>query len=275
MGSDTQSDDNHPEPTSVLRPAEATYWSLDLVASGARALGIDLDEPALARLGLYAAEIVAWNNRVNLTSIVDPRELQIKHFLDSMTLVPSLPTAPATGSLTLLDVGSGAGLPGIALAVVRPDLQVTLLEATQKKCRFLEHVCERLVLSNVDVVCGRAEDVAHQAEHRETYHIVVARAVAPLDVLVELCLPFAQVGGQFVAMKKAGIDDEVGAAGPAIRRLGGRLARRIPVQVPYLDEPRQLIVVKKVAATPRPYPRRPGLPAKDPLRAAPRPLRRR
>src|SRR5438876_8820717 len=132
MGSDTQSRNVQTDLTSVASTTEATERSLDLVKSGARELGLELEAPALALLGRYAAEIVAWNDRVNLTSIVDPRELQIKHFLDSLTLVATLPPAPATGPVMLLDVGSGAGLPGIALAIVRPDLRVSLLEATQK-----------------------------------------------------------------------------------------------------------------------------------------------
>jgi len=237
------------------------------LVTGARELGLDLSLAEVASFTLFQAELLDWNRRINLTAIVEPEEIEVKHFLDSFTLLAAIPNpvGPAGEKLKLLDVGTGAGVPGIPLAIARPNLDVSLLEATRKKCRFLEHVRDTLSLANVAIMCGRAEEIAHQPRHRETYDVVVARAVAPLSVLAELCLPFARPGGRFIAMKKIDIGLEIAEAAPAFRVLGGRIASQSAVDIPYLNEARQLIVVEKIARSPREYPRRPGVPAKAPL----------
>ncbi|MGH2457407.1 MAG: 16S rRNA (guanine(527)-N(7))-methyltransferase RsmG [Chloroflexota bacterium] len=221
----------------------------------------------MAEFGEFQRALLDWNQRANLTSITEPADVQVKHFLDSLTVLTGLPEAVrlGMGPAALLDVGAGAGFPGLPLAIVRPLLDVTLLEATQKKCRFLEHIVAVLGLPNVDVLGGRAEELAREPARREAYDVVVARAVASLAALAELCLPFVKIGGRMIAPKKVGIESEVAAAGRAIGLLGGRLAVPIIVRVPFLDEARQLIVVEKVRPTPTRYPRRPGLPAKLPL----------
>lgn len=234
---------------------------------GARALDITLSSQQVTLFLRYQDAILDWNQRMNLTSIVEPAEVQVKHFLDSFTVLAALPEAVRDGkkAARLLDVGAGAGLPGIPLAMIRPKLDVVLLEATQKKCRFLDHAVELLGLENARVVCGRVEEVAHQTDQRGSYDFVVARAVGTLAVLVELGLPLLRVGGRLIALKKLGIESELAAATRAIAVVGGRLVPAVAVTVPILDEPRQLVVVEKVRATPRAYPRRPGLPSRSPL----------
>ncbi len=243
--------------------------TVSVLATGARELGLELSPEAVERFARYQADLLDWNQRINLTSITAPEEIQVRHFLDSLTVLAALPDDVRRGeaSAALLDVGAGAGFPGLPLAVVLPRLRVTLLEATQKKCRFLEHEIHALGLTNAQVVSGRAEELAHQADWREQFDLVVARAVAPMATLAELCLPFCRVGGRFIAPKKLGIADEIAAAGEAIRRLGGVLAFPIIVRLPIHGDERQLVVVDKVRPTPRAYPRRPGVPAKSPLGA--------
>jgi 16S rRNA (guanine527-N7)-methyltransferase len=234
---------------------------------GARALGINLTEAQLARFIRYQQELLDWNTRMNLTAISDPRSIQTRHFLDSLTALAALTDSNRLGDVRrrIVDVGSGAGLPGVSLAIVLPHSQITLVEATQKKCRFLDHVVGRLGLENIDVVCGRSEDAANRSDLRETFDNAIARALAPLPTLVELCLPFVRLGGRLIAMKKLGIDGEVRSAETAITLLGGRLLPPILVRVPILDESRQLVVVEKVRPAPRDYPRRAGLAGKSPL----------
>jgi 16S rRNA (guanine527-N7)-methyltransferase len=234
---------------------------------GARALGLTLSPEELDRFARFQDMLLDWNQRMNLTAITAPTDVQVKHFLDSLTVLEGLPEPVRNGeqSARLLDVGAGAGFPGIPLAIVRPNLQVVLLEATQKKCRFLEHVVTALNLSNVQVVCGRAEEIAHRPDQRAAYDIVVARALANLATLAELCLPFARLGGEVIAPKKLGIEAEVVSAAKAINTLGGKLLPPLIVRLPILDEERQLIRIAKVRQTPATYPRRAGVPAKSPL----------
>jgi 16S rRNA (guanine527-N7)-methyltransferase len=204
---------------------------------------------------------------MNLTAITDPLTIQTRHFLDSLTVLAALTDVEGFKGdrRRIVDVGSGAGLPGLPLAIVLPDARVTLVEATQKKCRFLEHVVGMLELQNVDVVCGRSEDVANRSDLRERFDAAIARALAPLPTLIELCLPFVRQGGRLIAMKKIAIDEEIVSAALSIAILGGRLRSPILVKVPNLDEQRQLVVVEKVRPTPRDYPRRAGLAGKSPL----------
>jgi 16S rRNA (guanine527-N7)-methyltransferase len=234
---------------------------------GAAKLDIRLSPNQCSQFAAFMGLLIDWNERINLTSITEPREIQIRHFLDSLTVVDALAPGVRAGEqpATLLDVGAGAGFPGIPLAIVLPRVAVALLEATQKKCRFLEYVVHDLGLPNVDVHCGRAEELGHRDDLREAFDVVVARAVAPLATLAELCLPFARVGGRFIAQKTRGIDAEIRAAQRAIPLLGGQMVRPIDIVLPIADEPRLLVVIEKVRPTPAPYPRRPGVPAKSPL----------
>jgi 16S rRNA (guanine527-N7)-methyltransferase len=231
------------------------------LAANARALDLDLAAEILVRFEAYQRELLNWNQRINLTAIRDPGEVQVKHFADSLAVLDVLPTGP----LRLLDVGTGAGFPGVPLRLVRPSLELTLVDSIGKKTAFLEHLVLALQLEDTRVVTGRAEDLGRQPSERETYDVVVSRAVASLATLVELCLPLARVGGLMVAQKKAGIDDEIRAASRAITLVGGKLRPIDRYRLPDLDEERWLIVVEKVWPTARAYPRRPGVPAKSPL----------
>lgn len=233
--------------------------------NGARALGVDLTPEQLSAFEIYYRELRAWNARANLTAIVERDQVMVKHFLDSLSIVPVLRQtfSAAPGSQSLIDIGSGAGFPGLPLKIVFPEIHVTLLEATRKKVAFLEHIIAQLQLQ-VTAIHARAEDLAHDPVHREKYDAAVARAVADLAALLEYALPFVRVGGIFVAQKGIQVDDEIHRAARALETLGGRIREIVSVQLPEL-EPRHLVVVEKITATPPNYPRRAGLAEKKPL----------
>lgn len=224
--------------------------------AGARQFGLDLTDEQLARFARYRAELLDWNSRMNLTAITAPEDVDRLHFLDSLACL----LEPIPEGALVLDIGAGAGLPGLALKIARPDLAATLLEATAKKARFLEHIVAVLGLHGVTVVNDRAETAAGRA----SFDLVVARALAAMPVLLELTLPFCRVGGKVLALKKgAGLAAELASAGRALRTLGGELAGSREYQLD--TEQRQVVVVGKIRPTPPGYPRRPGLPAKKPL----------
>ena len=235
------------------------------LASGAQKLGLELTTQQLDQFQAYYDELTDWNRRMNLTAITDYAEVQIKHFLDALTVVLVL-EKPLTDSIRVLDVGTGAGIPGVPLKIVFPEIRLALLDATAKKADFLQYLTQHLRLSDVEVVVGRAEEVAHDERYREQFDLVLSRAVARLPALTELTLPFCVVGGWFIAMKKGKIDPEVRQAGRAIELLGGVLHGVVKVELPEFDDERCLIVVDKLSPTPRQYPRRPGIPEKRPLR---------
>lgn len=235
---------------------------MEALKEGARAvLGLELTAGQCAAFQGFADELAEWNARFNLTAIKDPLDVQIKHFLDSLTVLKALPPGP----LRLIDVGTGAGFPGLPLKILRPELRLTLVEATGKKVRFCQHVAKRLGLDGVRVVHARAEEVGQQAEHREHYDWAVARAVAEMPVLAEYLLPLVVRGGGFVAQKSKDAPAEAHAAEGALRKLGGTLERLIEVELPGVVDPRYLVLIRKTAATPQAYPRRPGLPSKQPI----------
>jgi 16S rRNA (guanine527-N7)-methyltransferase len=210
----------------------------------------------------FTSDLTKWNRRGNLTAIVDPIEIARKHFLDSLSVIPICDPQPGDH---LIDVGSGAGFPGLPIAIVRPAVRVTLLEATRKKCNFLRHIVAALELSRVAIVNARAEDAGRDPEHREQYGIALARAVAEMSTLAEYTLPFVRVGGRAVAQKSGEVEAEVDRAQAAIAALGGRLQRIAPLRVPGIDEPRYAVIIEKIAPTPDKYPRRAGMPEKHPL----------
>ncbi|MBI5649175.1 MAG: 16S rRNA (guanine(527)-N(7))-methyltransferase RsmG [Chloroflexi bacterium] len=233
---------------------------MQTLADYARAFEIALSDSQLAAFETYSRELVAWNARVNLTAIVERDQVIIKHFLDSLSVANALPR----DATALIDVGTGAGFPGIPLKILLPDLRVTLLEAVGKKVAFLDHLIATLHLRDTVAIHARAEDLARDPAHREKYAVVVARAVAELTVLLEYALPFARVGGVFIAQKGIAVEDEIRHATRALKILGGRVRAIAPVQLPGL-EPRHLIVIEKIARTPATFPRRAGLPARQPL----------
>lgn len=235
---------------------------------GANALGLRLTAAQQAAFQLYYENLVAWNQKFNLTAITEYEQVQVRHFLDSLSCLLAEETRQALNrpQPRLLDVGTGAGFPGMPLKLVCPDTRLTLLEATGKKVTFLEYIVEQLGLQQVTVIKGRAEDLAHDPAHREQYDLVLARAVAELPVVAEYTLPFCKLGGWVVAQKGESGAAEAWTADRAITLLGGELRRVVPVELPGLPEDRSLIVIEKTGLTPAAYPRRPGIPSKRPLR---------
>ena len=242
---------------------------MKLLSESARIMGLELNEDHFRAFEIYYAELVAWNEKFNLTAITDYEQVKIKHFLDSLTCVLAdedfARTICQRSGTRAIDVGAGAGFPGLPLKIVCPGVKLTLLEATGKKVGFLEHIISRLELEGVEVIKERAEELGRDAAHRERYDLALARAVAALPVLVEYALPFCRLGGLFVAQKGAEADAEARAAEGAIATLGGVLRRIVSLELPHLGETRSLIVIEKVAPTPERYSRRPGIPSKRPL----------
>jgi 16S rRNA (guanine527-N7)-methyltransferase len=245
---------------------------METLVSGARALlRLELSPAQLTAFQMYADELCAWNEKYNLTAIKDLEGIQVKHFLDSLSLLKVLrpggseAAAEGGGRPRLIDVGTGAGFPGLPLKIVLPQLQVTLLEATGKKVKFCEHIVEKLKLSGVRVIKARAEEAGQAPAHREQYDWAVARAVAEMPALAEYLLPLVKRGGRALAQKGEGAPAETHTAAGAIKRLGGELELLVPVELPGIVETRYLVVLKKTAATPPAFPRRPGVPAKTPL----------
>ena len=233
-----------------------------LLSAAADALGRPLSEEQLGQFRRFGELLLEWNRRMNLTAIRDPADVETLHFVDS---IAGLLVLPPEEGITVVDVGTGGGLPGLALKIARPDLRMTLLDATRKKADYLEEVVRELRLEYVEVLTARAEEVGQDPERRELYDVALARALAPLPVLVELCLPLVRVGGRVVAYKKADQNDELLVAGRALSILGGRRLSPQPVDLPGLPDDRRLVVLVKEKSTPKQYPRLPGVPKQRPL----------
>ena len=238
---------------------------MERLISGAGKLGLKLNPEQLEQFNTYYQELVVWNRRMNLTAITDYEKVQINHFLDALTVIIGWQPVKKTVCSQVIDVGSGAGIPGLPLKIIFPCIKLVLLEATARKADFLHHLKDRLALDDVEVVVGRAEGVAHLQQYRERFDLVLSRAVARLATLVELTLPFCRVGGRFIAHKKGDIELEVSEADRAIGTLGGKLQGVKPIDLPEFTDRRLLVVIDKVKPTPDKYPRRPGIPEKRPL----------
>lgn len=225
-------------------------------------LGINLTPGQLETFHRYEQELISWNSRFNLTAIRDSEGIRSKHFLDSLSCILAMRDTPPG---RLIDVGTGAGFPGIPLKIIYPAMRLTLVESVGKKANFCRHIVQHLRMEGVDVVQARAEETGQLRAHREQYDWAVARAVASLPVLMEYLLPLVKVGGRVLAQKGESGPAETQEAARAMQLLGGRLKQLIPLQLPGITEDRYLIVVDKIAATPAQYPRRPGVPTKNPL----------
>jgi 16S rRNA (guanine527-N7)-methyltransferase len=224
-------------------------------------LGIPVPPDRLAALESYAGLLVHWNDRFNLTAIRDPEGIRVRHFLDSLSCLTVMPDPIGR----MVDVGTGAGFPGLVLKIVRPGIELTLVESVEKKAGFCRTAVEELGLEGVTVLTERAETLGQDPAHRETYDWAVARAVAAMPVLAEYLLPLVRVGGHVLAMKGAGgLEETEGAAG-AVEMLGGRLKAQREFRLPGVQESHTLLVLEKFRGTPAKYPRRAGIPAKRPL----------
>ncbi len=237
----------------------------EVLARGATTLGITLDQHQLDQFAQFRALLLDWNERINLTAITDPHEVVTRHFLDSLTCALAVPQGRHNALLALLDVGSGAGFPGLALAIAFPHWRVTSLDATHKKTRFQEVVVETLKLRNVRVISGRAEEMGRAAAWRAHFDVVTARALSALPTLLEYCTPFARLGGYVVAPKKGDLANEIAAGERAAETLGAHLLPPISITVPPLDDGRVLLVARQARPCPPQYPRPAGAPVKMPL----------
>ncbi len=239
---------------------------MEHLKDGAIKLGLHLNPGQLEQFQIYYQELADWNRRVNLTSITDFKDVQIKHFLDSLTVTIALKPQINDTETRLIDVGTGAGMPGLPIKITFPAIKLVLLEATAKKAAFLAHLKQKLGLDDVEILVGRAEEVAHEAQYREHFDIVLSRAVAPLPTLVELALPFCAIGGSFIAQKKGATAHlEISKATNAISLLGGNLRQVKRIDLEEFPDERYLVIIDKVSPTPERYPRRPGMPSKRPL----------
>lgn len=226
------------------------------------ALGIDLTEKQIQQFISYYEKLVEWNEMMNLTAITEYDEVMKKHFIDSMTLIKAF---DVNQSASVIDVGTGAGFPGLVLKIAFPNLKITLLDSLNKRIQFLNEVIGNLGLDGVETIHGRAEDFAKPGKLREKYDLCVSRAVANLSTLSEYCLPFVKEKGLFISYKSEKVQDEMVKADKAISILGGKIEKQVEFTLPDSDIYRNLFIIRKVKKTPAKYPRKAGLPSKEPL----------
>jgi len=233
---------------------------------GAGKLGIEFNARQVKQFELYYRELIECNKKINLTAITDYSSVQVKHFLDSLTITQVLSGEEVESpDFNIIDIGTGAGFPGVPLKIIFPQPKLVLIEPTTKKTAFLHHIIRKLELENVEVLNSRAEEAAHLPIYREQFALVLSRAVALLPTLVELTLPFCRIGGRFIAQKKGEIDREINRAGKAIAALGGKLDQMKKIELDEFKDVRYLVIIDKLYPTPSKYPRRSGLPRRRPI----------
>ena len=226
----------------------------------AKKMKIELSNKQLEQFYLYMNLLLEWNEKINLTAITDPKEIILKHFIDSITIATYLKNAQS-----ILDIGTGAGFPGIPLAILENSKDFILMDSLNKRIIFLQEVIQKLTLTRVQAIHGRAEELWKEKEHREHYDLVTSRAVAKLNILLEYMLPFIKMGGRCICMKSQEIEEELEEAKQAIELLGGKLEKVDEIILPESDVKRKIIVIQKVRQTPIKYPRKPGIPTKEPI----------
>ena len=237
-------------------------YNTDQFLKDTKSLGITLSDDQLKKFLRYYEILVQWNEMMNLTAITDYADVMKKHFVDSLSLIR---ICDLKGNLSLIDVGTGAGFPGLVLKIAFPDLKVTLLDSLNKRIHFLDEVISELGIQEVNTVHGRAEDYAKQGRLRESFDLCVSRAVANLSTLSEYCLPYVKVGGLFISYKSEKVSEELTSAEHAISLLGGRVENQVELMLPDTDINRILVMVRKNKSTPLKYPRKAGLPTRNPL----------
>ncbi|MCF2555679.1 16S rRNA (guanine(527)-N(7))-methyltransferase RsmG [Faecalicatena contorta] len=227
-----------------------------------RDLSIELNDDQKEQFIHFYKLLVEWNKVMNLTAITEPDEVVEKHFIDSLSIIKAVEMKDIH---TLIDIGTGAGFPGIPLKIAFPDIEITLLDSLNKRVKFLNTVIDELKLEKISALHGRAEDFAKKDDYREKYDICVSRAVANLSTLSEYCLPYVKIGGMFVPYKSGEIDEELNNSKKAVQILGGNIADVVKFQLPGTDIGRSFIRINKTKNTPKKYPRKAGLPSKEPL----------
>ena len=237
-------------------------YNTTLLTKNLERWNVILTEIQIQQFITYYELLLEWNSFINLTAITEYNEVIIKHFIDSISLVNA---CDLSKNVKVIDVGTGAGFPGIPLKIVFPNLQITLLDSLNKRVKFLNEVIQKLGLANIDTIHGRAEDIAKMELYREKYDICVSRAVANLSTLSEYCLPFVRINGCFVSYKSEKITEEMKTAKRAIELLGGKINGQKEFILPESDINRNLFIINKVKATPKKFPRKAGLPVKEPI----------
>lgn len=235
----------------------------EILEKGCQQLGLSMSEHQEQQFMKYYELLIEWNKVMNLTAITEFDEVMQKHFLDSLTIVKGI---EKTEHICMLDVGTGAGFPGIPLKIMFPEWEIVLLDSLNKRIKFLDEAIAQLGLEKIRTIHGRAEDFAKKQEYREQFDLVVSRAVANLASLSEYCLPYVREGGKFVSYKAANADAELDESRKAIDILGGKIDKVEKFQIPDTDMDRTLVVVKKIRKTPGKYPRKAGMPGKEPLK---------
>lgn len=236
--------------------------NIDTLVKGAEEFGITLKDLQKEEFQKYKSLLKEWNEKINITAITDDVDIDIKHFLDSISIFK---TGKITWGKSIIDIGTGGGFPGVPMKIIDPSLKVTLFDSLNKRLIFLEEVIDKLELKNINTVHGRAEEYGRKPEFREKFDIATSRAVASLNILAEYALPFVKHGGYFIAMKGPGVDEEIEESLEAIRLLGGEIEEKIEVTLPLSDIVHTLLVIRKKNKTPDKYPRGGGKPKKNPL----------
>ena len=237
----------------------------NILIDGAQKMGINLHKEQIKKFSQYLELLVQWNQKINLTSLKTPREIIIKHFLDSISCIKIINKYIDTEGISVIDVGAGAGFPGMPIKIICPSIRLSLLEARKKKTIFLQKLTEEMNFQQVKILNGRAETFGKSIDYREKYDIAVSRAVAHLSVLSEYCLPLVRVGGLFIAQKGRSYKEETEKSLKTIQLLGGELIGVENVRIPFINQERYLLVIKKIKDTPSKYPRKEGLSQKRPL----------
>ncbi len=223
-------------------------------------LNIKLNGEQIEKFYTYMNLLIDWNEKINLTAITKPEEIILKHFVDCLTIANYI-----EGNSKLIDMGTGAGFPGVPLKIYRNDLKIVLADSLNKRLNFLNEVIGTLKLNNIETIHARAEELGRNKKYREQFDIATSRAVANLATLSEYLLPFAKIGGKCICMKSAEIDEEISMAKKAITTLGGKVVNKDVFNLPQSDLGRSIVVIKKVKETPGKFPRKPGTPAKEPI----------